>query len=57
MRIKNITDFIKSDYFDQMLELIRDLHRIDQRDSTFKKLQDDFKLAAMDKMDLLDEMD
>lgn len=39
LHCKNIADFTKTDYCHLMLELIRDLHQIDQRDEDFKKLQ------------------
>jgi TIR domain len=42
MQMKYVTDFtLQKDYGIQLLELIRDLYRIDPRDSYFKKLKND----------------
>lgn len=40
MRLKNVVDFTDHDYYEQMIELIRDLHRIDQRDMEFKRMKE-----------------
>lgn len=43
LRMKNTANFITHDYFEQMIELIRDLYGIDQRDPVFKKMTEQFE--------------
>lgn len=44
MRPKNIVDFVNNNYCSQILELVRDLHKINQRDHDFRKLMREMKL-------------
>ena len=45
LHCKNIADFTQADYPELMLELIRDLHQIDQRDKSFIQLIQDFSIS------------
>lgn len=44
-RTKNVADFVIHDYFDCIYELMRDLHRIPQRDQLFKQLKENYDAA------------